>query len=291
MAKTSSTGAVAADMSPRFREQLTNCLWSLASIALFAGFWELAWYFGLADETALPPPHVFLSNFPDQAKNFEAAILVGTRSLGPWFDVLTVMMATVLRVIAGLALGFVGGILVGTAIRYFSLFGTIVLPTVTMLAPISPIAWLPVAIFMLGVGNAPAIFMVFIAIFFMITLSTLSQIDRVDVNIKNAAKIMGASKRQMYWNVILPAVLPGLFVILRLNLFGAWMVVLVAEAAGVGSGLGQIINLARNTYNFTLVLFTMTLIGVLGFVFDLILRKIQSRVLFWIPQTTRSLAR
>ena len=45
------------------------------------------------------------------------------------------------------------------------------------------------------------------------------------------------------------------------------------------------------TYNFTLVLFTMTLIGVLGFVFDLILRKIQSRVLFWIPQTTRSLAR
>ena len=84
----------------------------------------------------------------------------------------------------------------------------------------------------------------------------------------NVARTMGASKRQIYTRVILPAILPGLLVVLRLNLFGAWMVVLVAEATGVGYGLGQVIMLARNTFNPSLVFFTIVMIGVLGFTFD-----------------------
>ncbi len=87
--------------------------------------------------------------------------------------------------------------------------------------------------------------------------------------------------------MIIPAILPGLFVILRLNLFGAWMVVLIAEAAGVGSGLGQLVMLARNTFNFTLVYFTMTLIGILGVLVDVALREMQRRALYWLPQAPR----
>ena len=118
-----------------------------------------------------------------------------------------------------------------------------------MLAPVSPVAWLPVAIFLFGIGNGPAIFMVFIALFFTMTLATITQIDSVNRNYIDVARTMGASKRQIYTRVILPAILPGLLVVLRLNLFGAWMVVLVAEATGVGYGLGQIISMARNTFN------------------------------------------
>jgi len=138
-----------------------------------------------------------------------------------------------------------------------------------------------------GVGNGPAVFMVFIAVFFMIVLATISQIDNVPQNYLHVARIMGATRSQIYWHVIIPAILPGLFVILRLNLFGAWMVVLIAEAAGVGSGLGQIVMFARNTFNFTLVCFTMTLIGVLGFLFDIGLREIQRRALYWLPRAPR----
>ncbi len=137
----------------------------------------------------------------------------------------------------------------GVLIRYYGLFGKLVLPTVTLLAPVSPVAWLPVAIFLFGIGNGPAIFMVFIALFFTMTLATITQIDSVNRNYINVARTMGASKRQIYTRVILPAILPGLLVVLRLNLFGAWMVVLVAEATGVGYGLGQIISMARNTFN------------------------------------------
>jgi NitT/TauT family transport system permease protein len=152
-----------------------------------------------------------------------------------------------------------------------------------MLSPVSPIAWLPVAIFMFGIGNAPAVFMVFIALLFHMVLSTITQIDGVNRNLLNVARTMGASKRQIYARVIVPAILPGMLVVLRLNLFAAWMVVLVAEATGVGYGLGQVIMLARNTFNPSLVFFTIALIGLMGFLSDLLMRLIQRRVLYWMP--------
>jgi len=74
-------------------------------------------------------------------------------------------------------------------------------------------------------------------------------------------------------------------VVLRMNLFAAWMVVLVAESTGVGYGLGQVIMMARNTFNPSLVFFTIALIGVLGFSFDFILRLVQKRILYWVPET------
>ena len=69
---------------------------------------------------------------------------------------------------------------IGVLVRYFTLFDRLVLPTITLLSPVSPIAWLPVAIFMFGIGNAPAIFMVVVALFFHMVLATITQIDGVN---------------------------------------------------------------------------------------------------------------
>ena len=191
-----------------------------------------------------------------------------------------------MRVFSGLLIASVLAIGVGVLVRYYALFDKLVLPTVTLLSPVSPIAWLPVAIFLFGIGNAPAIFMVVIALFFHMVLATISQIDGVNRNLINVARTMGATKWQTYSRVIIPAILPGLLVVLRMNLFAAWMVVLVAESTGVGYGLGQVIMMARNTFNPSLVFFTIALIGLLGFTFDLILRMLQKRILYWVPETT-----
>ena len=78
------------------------------------------------------------------------------------------------------------------------LFERLTLPTITLLAPVSPIAWLPVAIFLFGIGNGPAIFMVVVALFFHMVLATITQIDGVNRNFINVARTMGASKRQIY---------------------------------------------------------------------------------------------
>jgi NitT/TauT family transport system permease protein len=115
------------------------------------------------------------------------------------------------------------------------------------------------------------------------TLATITQIDGVNRNYINVARTMGASKRQIYRRVVVPAILPGLLVVLRFNLFGAWMVVLIAEATGVGFGLGQVIMMARNTFNPSLVFFTIVVIGLLGFTFDLLMRLVQRRILYWLP--------
>jgi NitT/TauT family transport system permease protein len=260
-----------------------RALWWLASVGIFVAIWEFCWWQGLADPLMLPPPHLFLANLTEQFKFFDPA---GARSLeedgGGFLSVLEVMAWTSMRVVLGLALGFVGAVAVGLAIRYFPLFGKLTLPTLTLLTPISPVAWLPVAIFIFGIGNLPAIFLVFISVFFIIVLSTLSQIDAVPAAYLHVARIMGANKHQLFRHVILPAILPSLFVTLRLNLFAAWMVVLIAEAVGVGSGLGQIVMMARNTFNASLVFFTMTLIGLLGFSFDRGLLWVQQRVLWWV---------
>jgi NitT/TauT family transport system permease protein len=189
-----------------------------------------------------------------------------------------------MRVFVGLLIAAVLSISIGVLIRYFTLLEKLTLPTITLLSPVSPIAWLPVAIFIFGIGNAPAIFMVVVALFFHMVLSTISQIDNVNRNFINVGRTMGATKRQVYTRIIIPAILPQLLIVLRLNLFGAWMVVLVAESTGVGFGLGQVIMMARNTFNPSLVFFTIALIGLLGFLSDWILRMVQKRILYWVPE-------
>jgi NitT/TauT family transport system permease protein len=263
-------------------------LWGCLSVGLFAGMWEASWALGWADPRLLPPPHVFIGDIADQAKFFNTVsrwqVGVGQDSgPSPAMAVLYTVLATTGRVFAGLLIAASLAISTGVAIRYFTLFERLTLPTVTLLAPVSPIAWLPVAIFLFGIGNKPAIFMVVIALLFHMILATISQIDGVNRNFINVARTMGAKKRQIYARVIIPAILPQLFVFLRFNLFGAWMVVLVAEATGVGYGLGQIIMLGRNTFNPSLVFFTIVLIGLLGFSCDWLMRLMQRKLLYWAP--------
>ena len=278
----------------RVRAILPTLLWGATSIGLFAGIWEALWALGWADPRLLPPPHVFIGNIGDQAKFFNTVNRwqIGAGQGGgtsPALAVFYTILATTGRVLAGLVIASVLAISLGIAIRYFRLFGRLTLPTVTLLAPVSPIAWLPVAIFLFGIGNGPAVFMVVIALLFHMVLATINQIDNVNRNMINVARTMGATKRQTYARVIVPAILPQLFVVLRFNLFAAWMVVLVAEATGVGYGLGQVIMLARNTFNPSLVFFTIALIGVLGFLFDFAMSLAQRKLLYWVPKGTEVL--
>jgi NitT/TauT family transport system permease protein len=268
--------------------------WTLLSVGLFAGIWEFFWWIGWADPKLLPPPHIFIGSIADQGKFFNTATRwqVGksmTEGPSAFQSVMITVGATTMRVFVGLAIATLLGIGVGVAIRYNKLFDNLVLPTVTLLSPVSPIAWLPVAIFIFGIGNGPAIFMVVIALFFHMVLATINQIDGVNTNLINVARTMGASKRQIFARVIVPAILPGLLAVLRMNLFAAWMVVLIAESTGVGFGMGQVIMLARNTFNPSLVFFTIAVIGLLGFLFDWLLRQAQRRILYWLPDQTEKL--
>ena len=270
---------------------VSQVFWWFLSVGLFFGIWELTYALGLYTAEVLPPPHVFFPDFPNQARSFDfgSQIAGQTAASNALIAVVNTALATIMRVVAGLGLGFVLGVLTGALIRYFGWFGKLTLPTITLLAPISPFAWLPVAVYLFGIGDAPAIFLVFVAVYFIIVLATIAEIDGVSVTYLHVARIMGASRPQTYLQVILPAVLPGLFMILRLNLFAAWMIVLIAESAGSDSGLGAVVMLARNTANNNLVFLGIVVIGVIGFGFDVALRYVQRRMLYWIPEVQASL--
>ena len=268
----------------RLSRTAASVAWWIASVALFVAIWEFCWYMRWANPMLMPPPHIFLQDILLVGKLFDKSTRLGNPSAG--LIALTIAKtvgASTLRVIIGLAVALAISLAVGMAIRYSPLFGRLILPVINLLAPISPIAWLPVAMLIFGLGNAPAIFLVYIALFFIMTLATLNLIDTLPPSYVQVARIMGASRLQIFIQVILPAILPGLFVVLRLNLFAAWMIVLIAESVGVGGGLGLVVIISRNTFDAQLAFFTMFIIGVVGFLLDVALREIQRRVLNWQP--------
>ena len=140
---------------------LPNILWGAASIGLFAGIWEALWAAGWADPRLLPPPHIFLGSIGDQAKFFNTVnrwqIGAGqgtptprgsrccTRSCPPPGGCSPASRSRRC---------WRSGWAWRSAIS--PLFRRLTLPTITLLAPVSPIAWLPVAIFLFGIGNGPA---------------------------------------------------------------------------------------------------------------------------------------
>jgi NitT/TauT family transport system permease protein len=155
------------------------------------------------------------------------------------------------------------------------------LPSISLLSPIAPIAWLPLAIVVFGIGDAAAIFVVFIGLFFVLTLAIVNTMRNVDQLYINTARVLGATRMQLARHVILPATFPSLFVIMRINFLAAWMAVLAAEAVGVDNGLGVIIWLGRAFMNMKLTFLGMALIGVVGFVLDQLFVQVQNRVLWW----------
>jgi NitT/TauT family transport system permease protein len=277
-------GQVITKLAPN--NTLSSLFWSIASIGLFAGIWELCWAVGWANPMLLPPPHLFLNDFFAQGRFFDKSTRIGhPTSFAIALAVVKTVGVSTLRVLAGLVFAFFASLAVGLYIRYLPRVGKLILPMVNMFAPISPVAWLPVAVVIFGIGNAPAVFLVFISLFFIMTLATLRLIDQVPPAYENVARIMGANRRQLFFQVIVPAILPPLFVVLRLNMFAAWMMLLIAESAGVGSGLGLVVMTARGTFNSQLAFFTMAVIGLVGFSLDVGLRQLQASILYWIPES------
>jgi NitT/TauT family transport system permease protein len=275
-----------------WRAAATAGLWWIASLGLFAAIWELCWYVGWANQMLMPPPHIFLQDFLVVGKLFDKSTRMGNPSAGViLLTVLKTVAYSTMRVAIGLLIAFFASLAVGLAIRYSPLFGKLTLPTINLLAPVSPVAWLPVAIMVFGLGDAPAIFLVYIALFFIMTLATLSLIDSIPLSYVQVARIMGATRRQIFLRVILPAILPGLFLVLRINVFAAWVIVLIAESTGVGGGLGLVVQVARNTFNAKLAFFTMLIIGLVGFALEALLRLVQGRVLYWVPAGQSALRR
>ena len=157
----------------------------------------------------------------------------------------------------GLWMGWVGG-----AYRTFN-------PIFQMLRPISPIAWIPLAILWFGVGDVSPIFLIFISSVFPLIVQTTSGVHTIDRRYLRAAANFGVSRSVMFRRVVIPAVLPEIIIGMRIGIGVAWLVVVAAEMIALRSGLGYLIMDSRNAGNrYDLVIASMILIGVIGLMLD-----------------------
>ena len=173
-------------------------------------------------------------------------------------------LAVLVAVPLGLWLGWVGG-----AYRTFN-------PIFQMLRPISPIAWIPLAILWFGVGDVSPVFLIFIASVFPMIVQTTSGVHTIDRRYLRAAANFGVPRGVLFRRVVIPAVLPEIIVGMRIGIGVAWLVVVAAEMIALRSGLGYLIMDSRNAGNrYDLVIASMILIGVIGLLLDGITRLLE----------------
>jgi NitT/TauT family transport system permease protein len=149
-------------------------------------------------------------------------------------------------------------------------------PIFQILRPISPIAWIPLAILWFGVGNLSPVFLIFIASVFPMIVQTASGVHTIEKRYLRAADNFGVSRTTLFRLVIIPAVLPEIIVGMRIALGVAWLVVVAAEMIALRSGLGYLIMDSRNAGNrYDLVIAGMIIIGIIGLILDLVMRKLE----------------
>ncbi len=166
-------------------------------------------------------------------------------------------LALVVAVPLGLWMGWVRG-----AFRTLN-------PIFQMLRPISPIAWIPVAILWFGVGDFSPIFLIFISSVFPMMVQTTVGVRTIDRRYLRAAANFGVSRSVLFRQVVIPAVLPEIIVGMRIGIGVAWLVVVAAEMVALNSGLGYLIMDSRNAGNrYDLVIASMIIIGVIGLLLD-----------------------
>lgn len=180
------------------------------------------------------------------------------------------------RVALGFGAAAALGIPAGLALGWYPAVNNVVNPVLQILRPISPIAWIPVAIIAFGVGERPAIFLIFLAAFFPIVVACISGVNTVPAIYRRAGRNFGLKGTKILARVIFPAAIPQILVGLRIALGVAWLVLVAAEMIAVDSGLGYLVIDSRNSgKHYDLVVAAMLVIGAIGLILDLGFRGIQ----------------
>lgn len=207
--------------------------------------------------------------FPKPLEAFAAVgELFGKGLLGKY------VVASLFRVTWGFLLAVLVGVPGGLLLGWYPLVRVAFNPLLQAFRPISPIAWIPVAILWFGLSDAAPVFLIFLASVFPITVAAAAAVQNVQTVHLRAARNFGLTRWQLFRRVVLPATLPQILTGLRIALGVAWLVVVAAEMIAVNSGLGYLIIDARNAgRRYDLVVAGMMLIGLIGWLLDLLMRQ------------------
>ncbi|KIL51824.1 ABC transporter permease [Jeotgalibacillus soli] len=233
-----------------FRKKILNFSIGMTILVIL---WQMVIWIGDYQEALLPSP---LS----VAKAIIAMIVDGTL-----FVHLQVSLG---RFIAGYLLAVIPAIMLGMLLGRSPRVWQVIDPIVQVLRPVSPVAWSPFIVLWFGIGNMPAIAIIFIAAFFPVLLTTVAGVKKIDRSYLKIAENLEIKNWQLMYKFIFPAAFPSVVSGLRLALGTAWIFLVAGEMIGAQSGLGFLIVDARNMLNLDYVLAGIIFIGVCGFLLD-----------------------
>ena len=241
------------------KTRLEAVLLPLAVAAVFIVGWHFA--VALSGSTIFPRPY---------------QVLTGMYELGRRGLLVKYIVASLFRVSAGFLLALVVGIPLGLVLGWFARAFRAFNPLIQVLRPISPIAWIPVAILWFGVSDLAPVFLIFLASLFPVTTAAMSAVQNIQLVHLRAANNFGVRRVALFTKVVFPAALPQILTGVRIALGVAWLVVVAAEMIAVNSGLGYLIIDARNAgMRYDLVVAGMVLIGIIGLILDFLVRRLE----------------
>ena len=184
--------------------------------------------------------------------------------------------ASLMRVGVGFSLAVLVAVPLGLWLGWVRRAYSTLNPLFQILRPISPIAWIPIAILWFGVGDASPIYLIFISSVFPMIVQTTAGVHTIERRYLRAAQNFGVSRYTLFRQVVIPAVLPQIIVGMRIGLGVAWLVVVAAEMIALRSGLGYLIIDSRNAGNrYDLVIAGMIIIGLIGLMLDGVMRLLE----------------
>ena len=247
---------------------MTAIVYLRTMVVFIAVWWALSIW--TANTALLPSPFAVIAAIVELALELELFTHAGI-SLGRML--ISLVLASLLAVPLGLVMGL------------YRTVDDVVDPVVELLRPISGIAWIPLALFIFGIGNTLPVFIMTYAAFFPILLGTVAGVRSIDRRLIDAARTMGVPRRTIVTHVVVPAALPSLLVAVRLGVASSWTAVVAAELIGAPSGLGYAVEWYRELLMTPQVMAFIAMIGMLGYLTDRTLRELAQRYTPWAVDT------
>lgn len=244
-------------------------MYGVLGIVIFGIIWFLATY-GTKLGEILPNPVVVL-------EKFFASFLepIGTQTM--IFHILTSLRRMLLPYLTASALGVVLGMLMG----WYRPVEAIIKPYIELIRPIPPIAWIPLSIAWFGFAEMSKYFLIFLACFPTITISTYSGVKSVDATIVRAAQMLGAKDQQLFTTVVMPSTVPYIFAGLQVAIGSSWATIVAAEMIRSSEGVGWLIISGQETSNMLQVLVGIVAIAITGLVLVSVMRLLETKLCAW----------
>jgi len=189
--------------------------------------------------------------------------------------------ASLLRVLVGFSLGTVAAVPVGFLMGWYGVARGLLEPYVQFFRMIPPLAIIPLAIMLFGIGEVPKVLVIFLGAFLACVVATFQGVIGVDRTLINAARVLGAGDATIFRRVIVPATSPFIFVGMRVGLGSSWATLVAAELIAAQSGLGFLMQQSQLYYDLPAIFVAIIVIGILGLLMDRLLMLAERKLTSW----------